>query len=133
MENLFLIGFFYGDKMIKRNYKIIVIGLLAGFINGFFSTGGGLILVSALTNVLKIDDKKARATSIFCILLIVLATTFFYSKNKIFEWKIALLCSIGGIIGGYIGSILLKKFSKKIIKIFYIVFIFFIAYKMIFK
>ena len=45
--------------------KKVVIGLLAGIISGFFSSGGGLILVPAFVHILKMDDKMARATSVF--------------------------------------------------------------------
>ena len=61
--------------------KKVVIGLLAGIISGFFSSGGGLILVPAFVHILKMDDKMARATSVFCIMPMVIATAFFYNKN----------------------------------------------------
>lgn len=60
--------------------KKIVIGLLAGIISGFFSSGGGLILVPAFVHILKMDDKMARATSVFCIMPMVIATAFFITK-----------------------------------------------------
>ena len=44
--------------------KKIIIGITAGIISGLFSTGGGMILVPAFLYVLKISEKKARATSI---------------------------------------------------------------------
>ena len=62
--------------------KKVVIGLLAGIISGFFSSGGGLILVPAFVHILKMDDKMARATSVFCIMPMVIATAFFYNKNN---------------------------------------------------
>ena len=88
----------------KQKIKKIIIGLLAGFISGLFSTGGGLILVPAFTYLLELDTVEARATSIMCILPMVLTTSFFYAKNKYIDWRLGFLCAIGGIIGSYIGS-----------------------------
>jgi uncharacterized membrane protein YfcA len=68
--------------MSKNKWKIILIGLFAGFISGFFSTGGGLILVPAFINILKKDDKISRGTSSFCILVMVLTASIFYYKQK---------------------------------------------------
>ena len=115
----------------KNFIKKVVIGLLAGFISGFFSTGGGLILVPAFIYLLKTDSKKARGTTIFCILPMVITSSFFYYKGNYIDWRIAILCAIGGAIGGYIGAKLLKKMPEKIIKILFIIFLLYIGVKMI--
>ncbi len=73
----------------------------------------------------------ARATSIFAILPMVLASSLFYFKGNFIDWRIGILCAIGGIIGGYIGSKLLKKLSDKVLKISFIIFLFYVAIKMI--
>ena len=119
--------------MIKNFLKKIIIGLLAGFISGFFSTGGGLILVPAFIYLLEMDAQKSRGTSIFCILPMVLTSSFFYYKGNYINWKLAILCAIGGTIGGYIGAKILKKIPEKIMKIVFILFIIYAAYNMIFK
>ena len=68
--------------MTKNILKKVLIGLLAGFISGFFSTGGGLILVPSFLYLLNLESQKARGTSIFCILPMVITSSFFYYKNK---------------------------------------------------
>lgn len=103
--------------------KIIIIGLIAGFISGFFATGGGMLLVPAFIYILKMDDKKARATAIMCILPMVVASGIFYYTNNYIDWKIGLFCAIGGIVGGYLGAKLLKKLDKKYFKIIFICFL----------
>ena len=100
----------------KQKIKKIIIGLLAGFISGLFSTGGGLILVPAFTYLLKLETVEARATSIMCILPMVLTTSFFYAKNKYIDWRLGFLCAIGGIIGSYIGSKVISKIPTYILK-----------------
>ena len=51
-----------------------MIGIVAGLISGLFGAGGGMILVPAFSIINKIDGKKARATSIFCILALVITS-----------------------------------------------------------
>lgn len=92
--------------------KKIIIGMLAGIVNGLFSTGGGMILVPAFIHLLKVDDTKARGTSVFCILPMVITSSFFYYKGNFINWKIAFSCAIGGTLGGYIRSKTIKKNTK---------------------
>ena len=82
-------------------------------------------------HLLDLDDTKSRGTSVFCILPMVIASGFFYYRNNYMDWKIAVLCAIGGTIGGYIGAKLLKKVSPKIMKIVFTGFLIYVSIKMI--
>lgn len=83
--------------------------------------------------MLKLNSKIARGTSIFCILPMVITSSFFYYKGNFINWNISILCAIGGTIGGYIGARLLKKLPEKILKIFFVMFLIYMSYRMIFK
>ena len=74
--------------------KKAVIGLIAGMITGLFGSGGGMILVPAFTFILKLGEKEARATSVFCILPMVCASSFFYLKSSYMEFNTGILCAI---------------------------------------
>lgn len=113
--------------------KKVMIGLLAGIVSGLFSTGGGMIVVPAFIHLLNIDDTKARGTSLFCILPMVITSSFFYYKGNFIDWKIAFLCAVGGTIGGYIGAKLLKKLPEKVMKIAFTIFLAYMSYRMIFS
>lgn len=112
--------------------KNIVIGIIAGFISGFFSTGGGMLLVPTFLYLLKIEDKKARATSALCILPMVVTSGIFYYKNNYNDWKIGILCAIGGVFGGYLGATLLKKLNVKYFKLAFIAFLIYTSIKFLF-
>lgn len=111
--------------------KKVVIGILAGIISGLFSTGGGMILVPAFIYLLNLEDTKARGTSVFCILPMVVTSSFFYYKGNFIDWKIAVLCAIGGAAGGYIGAKLLKKLPEKVLKIAFTIFLIYASFKML--
>ena len=112
--------------------KKILIGIVAGLVNGFFASGGGMILVPAFYYVLKLNEVESRATSVFCILPMVLASSIFYYKGNFMDWRLGAMCAVGGIIGGMIGSKLLKKVDEKYLKISFILFLIYVSYKMIF-
>lgn len=110
----------------------IMIGLSAGVICGLFGTGGGMILVPAFVYMLKIEPKRARATSICCMLVMVLTSSIFYYKSNYIDWKVGLMCAVGGIAGGYLGAKILKKIPDYILKIVFICFLIYVSYNMIF-
>ncbi|MCI9064110.1 MAG: sulfite exporter TauE/SafE family protein [Clostridia bacterium] len=111
--------------------KKIIIGTIAGLISGIFSTGGGMILVPAFLYILKIDSVKARATSITCILPMVIASSIFYAKSNYLNWDIGWLCAVGGVIGSFVGSKVLNKIPDYILKLTFIIFLIYVAIKMI--
>lgn len=113
--------------------KNILIGITAGIISGMFSSGGGLILVPIYVHILKLDEKVARATSLFCILPMVLVTAIIYSRNNFINWEIGIKCAIGGIIGGALGGKLLNKIPAKYLQISFILFLFYAGISIIFK
>ena len=112
-------------------FKITIIGIIAGVISGFFSSGGGLILVPAFIYLLNLDDRKSRGTAIMCILPMVITSSIFYYRENFINWKVAILCAIGGVIGGITGSKLLKKLPTIYVKIFFTIFLLYVGIKML--
>lgn len=86
--------------MIKKEclYKILI-GLFAGIVSGLYASGGGMILVTSFVYILKMNDVESRATSVLCILPMVVTSGIFYYTNNYINWKMGLFCSIGGVIG----------------------------------
>ena len=82
--------------------------------------------------MLKLDPKKARGTSLSCMLVMVIISSVFYSKNKYIDWKIGILCAIGGIIGGYLGAKILRKIPDYILKIIFVMFLMYYSIRILF-
>ena len=112
-------------------FKKIAIGLIAGIISGLFAAGGGMIVVPALIHLFKLEDSKARATSVFAILPMVIGWGIFLFKFDFVDWNLGIKCAIGGIIGGVIGAKLLKKMPTKVLRILFIIFLTYTSIKMI--
>ena len=138
-KEVFTLLFLYNfSKKIKNNimmkkeflYKILI-GVFAGIISGLFASGGGMILVPAFIYLLKMSEVDSRATSVICILPMVVTSGIFYYTNNYIEWKIGLLCAIGGVIGGVVGAKLLNKLPDRYLKIAFTIFLIYASYKMI--
>ena len=97
--------------------KKALIGIVVGIISGLFAAGGGLLLVPIYTYILKLEEKEARATSLFCILPMVILTAIIYNKNNFIDWQLGIKCAIGGK--------LLNKISNKYLQITFIAFLFY--------
>ena len=83
----------------KKHIKIALIGILVGFISGLFASGGGLLLVPLYTCILGLQEKEARATSLFCILPMVILTAIVYNRSNYIDWSLGIKCAIGGVVG----------------------------------
>ena len=92
------------------------IGLTAGFINGLFGSGAGMIVLPGLISCMKMDSKVARGTSLFILVIVSVITCIFYAKN-ITDYTALWFIISGGALGGVIGSKLSKLISGDIIKI----------------
>lgn len=89
--------------------KKILIGFFAGIVSGLFAAGGGMIVVPALIHLCNLEDNKARATSVLVILPMVITSGIFYYKNNYIDWKIGVLCAIGGVLRWLYWSETFKK------------------------
>lgn len=103
--------------------KIILLGVVTGFLSGLFGSGGGMIAVPGLVYLIHTSEKEARAIAIFSILPMTITSMIFYRKAGEIDFKLGALCGIGGIVGGIIGAKMLKKISDKYLVLIFIVFI----------
>lgn len=88
---------------------IYVGSLLSGVINGLFASGAGQIIVFLFIYFLKIETHTARATSVFLMGLVTIATFIRYLsfvEIKLVHVIIVILC---GLVFGIIGSKIMKK------------------------
>lgn len=107
------------NNNVKSVLISIVAGLFVGFVNGFLGAGGGMLLVPFLTILLKMNSKVAHSSAVFVIMPICLISGITYIIKGVVDWSILLPVSIGTLIGGVVGTFLLKKFSSDIINIIF--------------
>lgn len=107
------------NKTVKTLLISIIAGLFIGFVNGFLGAGGGMLLVPVLTILLKMNSKVAHSTAVFVIAPICLISGITYIIKGVVDWGILLPVAIGTLIGGIVGTFLLKKLKSDVINIIF--------------
>jgi uncharacterized membrane protein YfcA len=121
------------DKNINKNkYYALLIGAVAGLVNGIFGGGGGMIVVPMLVMLLKCPPKKAHATALIIILPLSLVSGIIYAVFGNLNINVATPVSIGVVLGGALGAFLLSKLSSKWVIIIFSVVMAFAGGKMLF-
>ncbi|QUH26027.1 sulfite exporter TauE/SafE family protein [Serpentinicella alkaliphila] len=118
-------------KNIHYWIKILIIGFSAGLINGIFGAGGGMIVVPALTCFFNVEQHKAQATAISIILPFAIISSYVYYIKGFVDIGTTFQVAIGGIIGSYIGSKALTRFSDTALRKIFGVFIILAAIRML--
>ena len=95
----------------KRKWKAIGTGAVAGLCNGLFGAGGGTIVVPAMERFLGIEAHIAHASAIAVILPLSAASAILYTNGTETDWGTIALVSLGGMVGGLLGAKLLGKLS----------------------
>ena len=103
--------------------KCALIGTAAGFVNGIFGAGGGMILVPLLSKWAGLDYKAALATSVAVILPVSVTSALVYIFGHQFDIASAIPYALGGLAGGIIGGKVFKKVSAKWIRRIFAVFV----------
>lgn len=117
----------------KKNVKCALIGVVTGLCNGLFGSGGGTVAVPFMEKFLKLDEHKSHATAISIILPLTIVSIFFYTKSGFFDWRLSLGTSVGGVAGGILGAVILKKLKPKYIRMVFGIFMIIAAVRMVFK
>lgn len=130
---LIILKFILGDFMDKsRNKaKLLLVGIIVGLVNGLFGSGGGTIAVPALVIIFGLDQHKAHATAISIIFPLSIISSFLYFRHGNLNLKLAILVTLGSIIGSYIGAKNLRKIPSNILRKIFGIFMIIAAIRMI--
>ena len=91
--------------------RLALVGAAGGLLSGAFGVGGGILMVPLLILVAGMDQRRASATSLAAIVPAALAGSLTYFANGEIDLLAALFVAIGGIVGSWIGSWLLRRLS----------------------
>ena len=98
-------------------WKVLLTGALAGFVNGFFGAGGGMLVVPLLIVLVGLADKQAFSSAISIILPLTIVSLVIYAKNGALDIKAALPYLLGGAGGGVLAGLWFRKVSARFLHI----------------
>ena len=104
----------------KEKFVLCICGALMGLVNGFFGGGGGMICVPLLERPLHLPNKYSHATAIVIILPISFVSAVIYFLSGDLQTIPFITVGSGVVLGGILGSFLLKFLPSKIIRIIFV-------------
>ena len=103
----------------KNKWLLLIFSALAGFINGFLGGGGGVLIVTLLLAVVKLHQKHAQATALLVILPLTVVSAVVYLVRGNVDWEPTLWATLGVVVGGVVGALLLSKIKGNVAKIIF--------------
>ena len=83
-----------------------VLSFLAGGINGFLGTGGGVLFIYTLSALTENDKRVSFATTLFATTLISIVAMVRYAKQGMVDFSLGgelfLPCALGGLFGAFL-------------------------------
>ena len=83
----------------------LLIGLAGGLSSGLLGIGGGIVLVPLLTRFLRLDQKRAQATSLAILVFTALAAALAYRAAGAVDLRLAALLALGAVFGVRLGAL----------------------------
>ena len=93
----------------RRTSTDLGIGTGLGAFSGAFGVGGGILLVPFLVLVRRVPQKQAQATSLVMVAMAAAAGAVRYAFSEEVAWLPALVITIGGLAGAWLGVILVQR------------------------
>ncbi|MCD4550248.1 sulfite exporter TauE/SafE family protein [Schaalia sp. lx-260] len=107
---------------------IVGIGIISGLLAGLFGVGGGLIIVPALRSLLRMEQRRAAASSLCAIILTASVGACVYAAHGQLS-LLATLCVAGGALAGsQVGAFLLRTLPERILPWIFVAFIMLIIF-----
>jgi len=86
--------------------EVILLGLAVGVLVGLMGIGGGIVVVPAMVYLLRMDQHVSQGTSLLLQLPpIGLGALYLYWKKGNVNLRAGLVCALGFLLGGYLGSL----------------------------
>ena len=89
--------------------KLLLTGLLAGSLSGFFGIGGGFLIVPGLMFASGMPITNAVGSSLVAVAAFGATAAFNYAISGFVDWRLAAVLIAGGIVGGLAGGQMARK------------------------
>jgi uncharacterized membrane protein YfcA len=104
----------------SRVVRVVLVGLLAGFLSGLFGVGGGILIVPALVLLLGFSQRLAHGTSLAAVLPIAISSMASYALEDKVDWPVAMLLAAGAVAGAVIGTHVLHLLPHRALSVIFV-------------
>lgn len=118
--------------MKKKNIIRPLYGITIGFINGLLGAGGGMLAVPLLKKE-GLSQKAAQQNAIAIILPITIISAAIYLYKDYVNLNDSFSYLPTGLLGSIIATFLMKKFSNKVLKIIFALFMLYAGVRLLLK
>jgi uncharacterized membrane protein YfcA len=94
---------------------LVTLSFIAGIISSSFGVGGGIIFVPILIMLMNFSVKTSTATSQFALIFTSFSGLILFIMQGTPDYQMGIVLSIGGIIGGTLGSQLSMRVKSSFI------------------
>lgn len=116
----------------------VAVGAVAGVLAGLLGIGGGLVIVPMLVFCMELQHLPqdlimhlALGTSMASIMFTSVSSFMAHHKRGAVHWDVVKRIVFGILVGTYLGSCVAARMSTGVLKIFFVVFLFFVAWQML--
>ncbi len=115
------------------------VGCIAGLLAGLLGVGGGLVIVPMLGFCLARQPgipatavmHMALATSMASIMFTAVSSAWAHHRRGAVEWRVVRRIVPGVLLGTFLGSCVAARLSTGFLKVFFVVFLFYVASQML--
>jgi hypothetical protein len=106
-----------GDEAVQLNRqnlpRLLLLGLFAGLLSGFFGIGGGFLIVPGLMLATGMPILNAIGSSLVAVTAFGFTSAANYAVSGFVDWELAAIFLAGGVFGGILGAALAKHLADK--------------------
>lgn len=116
----------------------VVVGAVAGVLAGLLGIGGGLVIVPMLVFCMELQQLPqelimhlALGTSMASIMFTSVSSFMAHHRRGAVDWSVVRRIVAGILVGTYLGSCVAARLSTGVLKVFFVIFLYYVCYQML--
>jgi hypothetical protein len=101
----------------RGDWRGVLVGTAAGCLSGLLGIGGGILMVPAFSEWLRLPIKETVGTSLVCVGIFAVPSTFTHAILGGIDWSFALPLSVAVIPGARLGSRLAVRSADRSLRL----------------
>ncbi len=127
-----------GELMFEVLALYVAVGAVAGVLAGLLGIGGGLVIVPMLVFCMELQQLPqelimhlALGTSMASIMFTSVSSFMAHHRRGAVDWSVVRRVVAGILVGTYLGSCVAARLSTGALKIFFVIFLYYVCYQML--